>query len=48
MTQRRQFLTAGAALGAGALLPGFAAAQGGAKKFAGVTLNVATFSAAYP
>lgn len=48
MTQRRQFLAAGAALGAGTLLPGFAAAQGGAKKLAGVTLNVSTFSAAYP
>ena len=45
---RRSLLKAGAALGAGALLPGFAAAQGGAKKFAGVTLNVSTFSAAYP
>ena len=48
MTQRRQFLAAGAALGAGSLLPTFTAAQGAAKKFAGVTLNVSTFSAAYP
>lgn len=48
MTQRREFLAAGAALGAGALLPAFAAAPGGAKKYAGVTLNVSTFSAAYP
>lgn len=48
MTQRRQFLAAGAALGAGTLLPTLAAAQGGAKKYAGVTLNVSTFSAAYP
>lgn len=48
MTQRRDFLAAGAAFGAGALLPTFAAAQGGAKKYAGVTLNVSTFSAAYP
>lgn len=48
MTQRRQFLAAGAALGAGTLLPGLAAGQGGAKKYAGVTLNVSTFSAAYP
>ncbi|MEJ8858522.1 extracellular solute-binding protein [Variovorax robiniae] len=45
---RRGLLKAGAALGAGALLPGLAAAQGGAKKFDGVTLNVSTFSAAYP
>ena len=46
--RRRGLLQAGAALGAGALLPRLAAAQGGAKKFAGVTLNVSTFSAAYP
>jgi multiple sugar transport system substrate-binding protein len=46
--QRRGLLQAGAALGATALLPGLAAAQGGARKFAGVTLNVSTFSAAYP
>jgi ABC-type glycerol-3-phosphate transport system substrate-binding protein len=45
---RRGLLKAGAALGAAVLLPGLAAAQGGAKKFAGVTLNVSTFSAAYP
>ncbi|MEJ8845612.1 ABC transporter substrate-binding protein [Variovorax rhizosphaerae] len=45
---RRGLLKAGAALGAGAFLPGLAAAQGGAKKFDGVTLNVSTFSAAYP
>lgn len=48
MTQRRHLLQAAAALGAGAVLPGLAFAQGGAKKFAGVTLNVSTFSAAYP
>jgi multiple sugar transport system substrate-binding protein len=48
MTQRREFLATGAALASGALLPGFAAAQGGARKLAGVTLNVSTFSAAYP
>lgn len=48
MTQRRQLLAAGAAFGAGALLPTIGAAQGGAKKFAGVNLNVSTFSAAYP
>lgn len=48
MTQRRQLLQAASALGATALLPGFAHAQSGAKKFQGVTLNVSTFSAAYP
>ena len=48
MTQRRQLLAAGAAFGAGALLPTIGAAPGGAKKFAGVNLNVSTFSAAYP
>lgn len=48
MTQRRQLLQAASALGASALLPGFAHAQSGAKKFQGVTLNVSTFSAAYP
>ena len=46
--QRRRLLQASAALGAGALLPSLAAAQGGTKKFSGVTLNVSTFSAAYP
>lgn len=45
---RRHLLAAGAALGAAALLPGVSAAQGGAKKYQGVTLNVSTFSAAYP
>jgi multiple sugar transport system substrate-binding protein len=48
MTQRRTFLQASAALGASALLPSIALAQTGAKKFSGVTLNVSTFSAAYP
>lgn len=51
MTDRRQLLRGTAALGAAALFPGLsglASAQGGAKKFAGVTLNVSTFSAAYP
>lgn len=48
MTQRRQLLQAASALSATALLPGFAHAQSGAKKFQGVTLNVSTFSAAYP
>jgi multiple sugar transport system substrate-binding protein len=46
--QRRDFLAGAAALGAGGLLPGVANAQGGAKRFAGTTLNVSTFSAAYP
>ena len=45
---RRRVLQAGAALGASALFAGRAPAQGGAKKFQGVTLNVSTFSAAYP
>jgi multiple sugar transport system substrate-binding protein len=47
MVQRRQFIQAGAALGASALLPATGFAQG-AKKYAGVTLNVSTFSAPYP
>lgn len=46
--QRRRLLQTSAALGASALLPHIAGAQGSAKKFAGVTLNVSTFSAAYP
>ncbi|MGJ7510118.1 ABC transporter substrate-binding protein [Variovorax sp. GT1P44] len=46
--QRRSLLQAGAALGASTLLPGLAHAQAAAKKYAGVTLNVSTFSAAYP
>ena len=46
--QRRRLLQASAELGAGALLPSLAAAQGGTKKVSGVTLNVSTFSAAYP
>lgn len=49
--RRRGLLQAGAALGASAVLPGLAIAQttqSGAKKYAGVTLNVSTFSAAYP
>ncbi|RYG14622.1 MAG: extracellular solute-binding protein [Burkholderiales bacterium] len=52
MTQRRQLLQAATAFGASALLPAafpqLAAAQTGAKKFSGITLNVSTFSAAYP
>jgi len=46
--QRRHLLKTSAAIGAASLLPGLAAAQSGAKKLAGVTLNVSTFSAAYP
>lgn len=46
--QRRRLLQASAALGATSLLPRLAAAQGGTRKFSGVTLNVSTFSAAYP
>lgn len=48
MTQRRHLLQAASALGATALLPSFAHAQSSAKKLQGVTLNVSTFSAAYP
>lgn len=44
---RRSLLSGSAALGAASLWPALAGAQG-AKKFAGVTLNVSTFSAAYP
>jgi len=47
-SRRRGLLKAGAAFGAGSLLSGLMAAQGGTKKFAGITLNVSTFSAAYP
>ncbi|KAF1044554.1 ABC transporter substrate-binding protein [Xylophilus sp.] len=46
--QRRQLLKTSAAIGAASLVPGLATAQSGAKKFNGVTLNVSTFSAAYP
>ena len=46
--RRRGLLKTSAAIGAASLLPGLATAQSGAKKFAGVTLNVSTFSAAYP
>lgn len=45
---RRRLLAAGTALGAGSLLPGFAPAASGRRRFDGVTLNVSTFSAAYP
>ena len=48
MTQRRQLLQAATGLGASLLLPPLVHAQSGAKKFQGVTLNVSTFSAAYP
>jgi hypothetical protein len=46
-TQRRG-LAAGAALGASVLLPGLAAHKAAPRSIAGVTLNVSTFSAAYP
>ena len=47
--RRRALLGTSAALGAASLLrPATALAQGGAKKFAGTTLNVSTFSATYP
>ena len=46
--RRRQFLRAGVATAAGALiLPGRAPAQGGAKPLAGKTLNVACWSSPY-
>ncbi|MDB6000547.1 MAG: extracellular solute-binding protein family 1 [Rhizobacter sp.] len=45
---RRRLVQATAALGATALWPVIAAAQGGAKKFSGVTLNVSVFSGAFP
>ncbi len=49
MTQRRHLLQATAGIGASLLLPGLSRAQsGGARRFQGVTLNVSTFSAAYP
>ncbi|SFD81916.1 ABC transporter substrate-binding protein [Paracidovorax konjaci] len=49
MTQRRHLLQAATGIGASLLLPGLASAQaGGARRFQGVTLNVSTFSAAYP
>lgn len=49
MTQRRHLLQATAGIGASLLLPGLSSAQpGGARRFQGVTLNVSTFSAAYP
>jgi multiple sugar transport system substrate-binding protein len=49
MTQRRQLLRGAAAIGTASLLPRFAIAQsGGAKKYAGIQLNVSTFSASYP
>src|SRR5690349_1156253 len=45
---RRRHLLGAAALSASGLLPSITAAIGGAKKYEGVTLNVSTFSAAYP
>ncbi|MGF6735212.1 ABC-type glycerol-3-phosphate transport system substrate-binding protein [Paraburkholderia youngii] len=47
MTQRRRLLQAAAVLGATVMLPGLVRAQSGAKKYAGVTLNVSVFSTAY-
>jgi multiple sugar transport system substrate-binding protein len=47
MTQRRRLLQAAAAFSASALVPGFVRAQQGAKKYAGVTLNVSVFSTSY-
>ena len=46
--QRRQFIKAGSVLAAASFVPGIAAAQDRTKKYAGLTLNVSTFSAAYP
>ncbi|VTU45958.1 ABC transporter substrate-binding protein [Variovorax sp. PBL-E5] len=45
--QRRRLLKTITALGTAASLPPLARAQGGAKKFAGVTLNVSTFGSTY-
>jgi len=45
--KRRELLKTAAALGSAAALPRTASAQG-AKPYTGVTLNVSTFSAAYP
>src|SRR5687768_11659735 len=50
--QRRSLLKTSASLatsiGAGLLLPALAGAHGAAKKYAGTTLNVSTFGAAFP
>lgn len=46
--QRRDLLKAIAAFGVYAMVPGFARGAKGAKKYDGVTLNVSTFSSAYP
>jgi multiple sugar transport system substrate-binding protein len=48
MISRRQFLGTTAAFGAATLLPHGTFAQANAGRFKGVTLNVSTFSAAYP
>jgi multiple sugar transport system substrate-binding protein len=45
--RRRELLAGGAALGATLALPGRAPAQGGAKPFQGVTLNISTFTHTY-
>ena len=44
---RRRLLAGAAAFGGGLLLPGKAPVYGGAKPFAGVTLNVSTFNAPF-
>lgn len=46
--ERRDLIKAMAALGAISMIPGLARAAGGARKYEGVTLNVSTFSAAWP
>lgn len=46
--QRRDLLKAMAAFGVYAMVPSFARGANGAKKYDGVTLNVSTFSTAYP
>ncbi|WP_310608835.1 ABC transporter substrate-binding protein [Buttiauxella brennerae] len=48
MMQRRDLLKAMAAFGVYAMVPSFARGANGAKKYDGVTLNVSTFSTAYP
>src|SRR3954453_18107675 len=45
---RRRVLQGAGFLAGGLLLPGKAPAQGGARRLAGVTLNVSTFSAPFP
>jgi multiple sugar transport system substrate-binding protein len=45
---RRRILQGAGLLAGALLLPGKAPAQGGARRLAGVTLNVSTFSAPFP